>query len=553
MTVSVKDPSLIENGTQAFDLQQTPPKTAGPHANTSGFFNYSVTEGVANVSQTGAFSELGFANETGHATATAAYTQSDFRRGLIAYSQDDERDLRRETIGDELAYSGYLGSSVIVGGVGYSRVFALQPGFIRDPSPALSGTVLTPTQADVYINGALYRTIVLQPGQFSLSNLPVPQGANVTQVVFRDATGQTTDLTAAYYSAQSALRQGVNEYSYHIGFPRLQPFASNDQYGPLAAIGFYRVGVTNEVTLGATFEKMTGDGQVDGGPTLDLRLPFGTLNLASSFSSADHASGFADSIAYTYVSRRFTLSVYDVMRSDDYSTVTLAPQNDRTTSAVGESAGLTLTRRLNVTLSHVDTHYRDESPTDQTSLITNVIANSRATLQFVIERGTGSPLNPTQKNSNAPYWTVGTSLLFNIGSSGSRRSRLPTQAANAPRASSTRSSLRPASGWATTWRSTRAPWERSPVRRSINRSSSMRTRSFKAARQARRRARRSPAESPSSGKAFSSPSLSNPHTVSCTSTDCKTLRSISTTYSSERPVDAAMRSSQISDRTSRIL
>jgi outer membrane usher protein len=440
------------DSSQSIDLAQKKPSTNGPHADPSGFVNYSLTGTTAEKAELGGFYELGASNDRGHITATGSYDRSEFRRGLIAYSLDDQQDLRRETLGDEVAVSGALGSSVVVGGIGYSRYFALQPGFLRDASPVVSGTVLSPTQADVYINGSLYRSVTLEPGQFNLTNLPVPPGANVTQVVLRDASGATTDLSSFYYGAPSVLSRGLNEYNYHLGFLRTQPFGAHDQYGPLAGLGFYRVGLTNNVTVGGTFEKTAS--QVDGGPTLDLRLPVGTLNLAASFSAASgftaepivsagvapaapstpstpstpanasgapasNASGKATSIAYTYTSRRFSLSAYDFNRSTNYSTVTLAPNAERATAATGESMAVTLTRKLNLALSHVNTHYSDDiASSDLTALTLNVIPTQRATFQLTLQRSTGSSLNPTTRMSNAADWTIGTGIVWQLGQTG---------------------------------------------------------------------------------------------------------------------------------------
>jgi outer membrane usher protein len=427
---------------QSIDLARKKPATSDPHADPSAFMNYSATGTTGDKADFGGSYEFGVSDNAGHLTASGSYNRAEFRRGLIAYSIDDQQDLRRETIGDEVALSGELGSSVVVGGIGYSRNFALQPGFLRDASPVVSGTVLSPTQADVYVNGSLTRSLTLQPGQFSLANLPVPPGANVTQVVLHDSNGVTTDLSSFYYAAPSVLSRGLNEYDYHLGFLRASPYGAQDSYGPLAGLGFFRVGVTNDVTVGAAFEKSSG--QIDGGPTLDLRLPAGTLSLAISLSGASgsladtapvqaiatnsglassapttSASGRASSVGYTYTSRRFSVSAYDVTRSANYSTVTLAPNAERATSVVGESVAVMLTRRLNVMLSHVDTHAsNDIAPSDFTALTLNVIPTYRATIEFTIQRSSGSPLNPTMQTSKGSDWTIGTAIVWQLGQSG---------------------------------------------------------------------------------------------------------------------------------------
>jgi outer membrane usher protein FimD/PapC len=82
----------------------------------------------------------------------------------------------------------------VLTGLSVSRNVNLQPNFIQYPTAALSGVVLAPTTADVYVNGGLYRTLTLQPEPFSQENLNLPAGVNVTRVVLQDAYGAATTL-----------------------------------------------------------------------------------------------------------------------------------------------------------------------------------------------------------------------------------------------------------------------------------------------------------------------------------------------------------------------
>ena len=415
VNVDVRDPGLI-TGSQTLDLGQHRPSTTGARAEPSGFINYSVTGTTDNLSQMSGFTEMGFGNEGGHATVTGSYDASGFRRGLIAYSIDREAFLRRETLGDEIGMSGSLGSSVLIGGIGVSRLFDLQPGFLRAPSPSLSGTVLMPTRADVFINGALYRSVELQPGRFDITDLPVPLGANVTQVVLHDATGTLTDITTPYYSAPSVLRQGVSEYNYHLGFVRPQPYGEADRYGPLSGLGFYRVGLTDAISVGATFEK--GRGRMDGGPTVDLKLPLGSLSLAASASNAAGITGHAAMAAYSYASNGLSVSAFGVQRSGGFSTLSLAPSDDRQTLAMGQSIGFNAARGVIVGLLHLSTWYRDAPPTSRFAATVSLRPTSRLSLQVSVDRSVGVAVAPTLATSRSSSLTIGTTLALEIGRSG---------------------------------------------------------------------------------------------------------------------------------------
>lgn len=413
--VDVVNPHLIA-GSQTFDLRQQAPNLTAARTDPSGFINYSLTGTNDGSSGASGFVEAGFGNASGHGTATGSYGAGGLRRGLIAYSIDREASLRRETLGDEVGSSGVLGSEVLIGGIGYSRVFELRPDFLRAPSPTLSGAVLSPTHADVYVNGTLYRSLDLAPGQFNLSNLPIAAGANVTRVVLRDSAGETTDVSNSGYGASAVLARGVNEYNYHVGFVRADPFGVVDRYGALAAIGLLRVGVTDAVTAGATFEK--GAGRIDGGLTVDARLPFGSVSVAAAASNASGVRGYAARAAYAYVSNRFSFSAYGLSRTSAYSTIALDPSNDRETFVTGESVTYAAAHDVSIGLVHASTRSRDAASSDRIAATLTMRPLRRTTLRFAIERDAGGRLLAAPDGSRTSSWTAGAALTFEGGRSG---------------------------------------------------------------------------------------------------------------------------------------
>jgi len=128
-------------------------------------------------------------------------------------------------VGDSFAATTALGGSVILGGVGVTREFALDPYFVRQPLPRLSGAILSPSTLDVYVNGALVRQEAIAPGRFEVRNLPVTNGAGQVSYVVRDSFGRTQEYTSAYYGSPGLLAPGLSDYGYHLGLRRLD-FAS---------------------------------------------------------------------------------------------------------------------------------------------------------------------------------------------------------------------------------------------------------------------------------------------------------------------------------------
>jgi outer membrane usher protein len=262
----------------------------------------------------------------------------------------------------------------------------------------------------------LYRTVQLQPGPFQFQNLNLPGGSNVTQIVLHDAFGNVTQFGSVFYGAQEILRKGVSDYSYHVGFARLSPFAANDSYGPLSAVGSYRLGFTDAVTAGADVE--ASQGIVDGGPTFSARLPIGQLDVAATFSNARGIRGQAESAAYSFVSGRISASAAAQLRSDDFATIALPVTTDRRTVATAESFGYRFSRFVDLNLSHTGAHNRDSGPADQLTGELNLRTANGAGWTISLERDRGSffALNGTASARNT--WTAGIALALGIGRSG---------------------------------------------------------------------------------------------------------------------------------------
>jgi len=270
-------PSLLKH--QTLDMAEPSHYKDLAKADPSGFLTYSLTSSTENLGgQVNGFVQAGAGSAgTGLFTATASYANGSSHRGLVSYQKSSEQNLSQITIGDEYASTGNLGGNIVVGGFGATRHFELQPNYAYFATPGLRGTVLSPTTADIYVNGTLLRSVELAPGPFDLSSIPVPPGAGVTQVLLHDAYGNTQTLDGIYYEARQVLKKGLTDYDYHVGFLRQTPYGTHDVYGPFAALGSYRIGLSNNLTVGARFEHTAG--LQSGGPQLDVGLPIGYISL----------------------------------------------------------------------------------------------------------------------------------------------------------------------------------------------------------------------------------------------------------------------------------
>lgn len=330
-----------------------------------------------------------------------------FSRGLTSFTVDDRERLVRWLVGDRFDSTGPLGGSANMGGVSVSREFTLDPYFVRFPTVGLSGAVLTRSVAEVYVNGQLLRREFLPPGPFELRNLPAPVGSGTAEVILRDAFGRQQVISSPFYFTSNLLRAGVQEWSYDLGFRREPQITGLGEYGPWAALGRHRVGVTDDLTVGARLEG--GADLVSGGPIATLRLPVGEIELTVAGSRHDTEDGWAGSLAYSYASRLFSLGWALRTFSDHYATTSLKAPEDRPRLEATALVGFPITTRSTVTLQYTHTDFRDAGPQERVSGSVSVRLTGRASLFVTASHAR----QPEQK----PETAVFTGLTYFLGDS----------------------------------------------------------------------------------------------------------------------------------------
>jgi outer membrane usher protein len=390
---------------------QTQPASSVP----SGYLTYDLTSSSQSglPGTTAIYLETGVSANSWRFTTTNDVDGTSWRRGLYDLTFDADSALRTLQIGDTFTdATDPLASSVVLTGLSVSRNFNLQPDFLRYPTAALSGVVLAPTTADVYVNGGLYRTLTLQPGPFSLENLNLPEGANVTQVVLQNPYGGATTLGMPFYSALDVLAPGVTSYSYNLGFVRPDPFGLVDSLGSLATSDAYRIGLSRTLTAGLNLEATHG--LVDGGPNLSFRLPIGQIDALGAFSNAGGVTGRAGSVAYSYVGARWAAEAGVLTQSDVYATLALAPESDRATSTLSESASYRTSPWTTIAIAHADAHDRQFGMSDQLTATASVRGANGVGWIVDLTRTQGSFLAIGTAN-NSPSWGLGGGMNLTLG------------------------------------------------------------------------------------------------------------------------------------------
>src|SRR5690606_2669270 len=175
------------------------------------------------------------------------------KQGYIRYDTTltltNEDDATVWNIGDVITDSLSWSNSVRLGGIRYGRDFSVRPDLVTWPLPQFSGEAAVPTSVDVFINGYRAGNTRLQPGPFTLTNLPYINGAGDAVLVTTDALGRQVSTTLPFYVASEVLQGGVSGAALAVGRRRRKYGIDNFDYGPAAGSGTLRYGLADYLTL----------------------------------------------------------------------------------------------------------------------------------------------------------------------------------------------------------------------------------------------------------------------------------------------------------------
>lgn len=296
-------------------------------------------------------------------------------RMMTNLTYDWRERLTRVVVGDVVVSAGdVLGGGGTLAGASATRTFALDPYFVFLPAMALSGTALTPSSVEVYVNGQLVKREVLPPGQFSLQNVPLTNGSGETRVVVRDAFGGQQTLVNPYYLALGTLAKGLSDFGYHAGFVRKGFGTESWSYGQPALAFRHRMGVLDWLTLGGRVEA-TPD-MLSGGASVATRLAFAGLRLGEvGFSMAaskqSDLAGFAGLASYSYVGSPMLAQLGMRIASDHYANLSQSSGADRPRIDVNATGAVTVSEVASFAVQVDHAVMRDLGRTDTIALRIN--------------------------------------------------------------------------------------------------------------------------------------------------------------------------------------
>lgn len=382
------------------DVSDRAPTGAWYTEETSAYLTYAPS--LIDLDQFRAFAETGLNSGSMRATTNASYDQQNHVVRLLSqWVMSDRENVRELVLGDAYVSTGALGGGAILGGLTFQRNFALDPYLVRVPRLGYQGSVMAPSTVDVYVNNVLVRRVAVAPGQFNLQGIAPLSGAGNVRYVISDPLSRQSDVAFEYYATSSALRPGLSEYAWSVGFLREKYGMQSFDYGVPLLLGRYRIGVTNALTLGGRAELARQ--RVSGGSEFTLAGRVGELNFASGASVDTEGPvqrGSALQVGYYYQMRSVSLRAVAKFTSRSYATANLSPRDDRALSEYSASSGISLGRRVSLSAQVGFAVSRDIGPRGRLSLVQNLQFSNQLSLQLLASR-TDNRLGDTQYDAFA--------------------------------------------------------------------------------------------------------------------------------------------------------
>lgn len=207
----------------------------------------------------------------------------------------------RFTLGDQLPVQAGFQDSTDVLGIGVAhRQEVFQPDQVLASSSSRTITLREPANVTVMINGVPTRTLRLDAGVYDLNDLPLTTGANSVQLVIEDAAGGRRVVSFDFFQDLELLQPGISEFDLQGGIrSRIDNITRHYFTKEPSVTGYYRRGITEQMTLGANVQATPHAQQFGLEGTFGTRL--GLFTLESAVSNLDgYGFGHAERLQYRY-------------------------------------------------------------------------------------------------------------------------------------------------------------------------------------------------------------------------------------------------------------
>jgi outer membrane usher protein len=330
-----------------------------PHVTTAslgGFANYDLYgQQIGGQTSLGAILDLGVFGPRGVVTNSLLGRDDAEARQMVrlesTWTLDLPERLATLRIGDAISAAGAWGRSARFGGVQFGTNFATQPTLVKTPLLYAQGEAIVPSTVDVFVNGRRVASEDVPPGPFTIDRLPPITGAGQMQVVVTDALGRQQVISQPYYTGQTLLRAGLNEYSFEAGAIREDYGLRSNAYGDLMMAGTFRRGFTDRVTAEVHAEAQAGGASAVGFNTAWQAGNLGILSLTVAGGGED-SYGLLGGAGFERNGQRVSVFARTLFASEAFAQLGTAAQDDRLKQFTFGGMGFDLGTLGNLQLSY---------------------------------------------------------------------------------------------------------------------------------------------------------------------------------------------------------
>lgn len=240
----------------------------------------------------GAVNALGAVVES-DAIWTPGGAGEDFQRLGSRVVFDNTEKVVRFTFGDLEAQGRGFQSAPDMAGISVLRSYSvLNPQQVIRPRGDRTFRLERPSTVEVIVNGQQVRRLQLAPGNYNLRDFPFAQGGNDIRLNVLDDTGRSEVLRFNIFLDQTQLASGLDEFGLYFGVKAPLGQTGPDYRNEWITSGFYRRGISDNLTLGANFQ---ADNTIQmGGVEAMFGTPFGSFGTNFAYSHTNgHGDGFA--------------------------------------------------------------------------------------------------------------------------------------------------------------------------------------------------------------------------------------------------------------------
>jgi outer membrane usher protein len=348
-------------------LDQTKPTSSSP----GGFVNYDIYGQSTEFEplRLDALTEVGFFNGWGVGVSSFLAQNLSEDAGLIrldsTWTVDRPDRLASFRIGDAISTAGAWGRPVRFAGVQWATNFQTQPGFITFPMPGIEGQAALPSLVDVYVDNIRLLNKEVEPGPFTINNIPAITGLREMRLVVRDILGREQTISQPYYASPELLQKDLHAFSYEIGSLRKNYGLNSNDYGDWFASGTHRLGFSDTFT-GEWHAELLQDRQNLGLGGAFLSPLTGVFDAAAAGSRSRKGEGALLSLGWQRQTSTLSFDGRAQFASREFTQLGWDPDRPAPKLLSSLHLGLATARYGNFNISHIYQDYRDQ---DDVSLV----------------------------------------------------------------------------------------------------------------------------------------------------------------------------------------